>query len=71
VDARHLVDGQLVLLVGVALRQEVEAVGEADGDEATRIASIATALMTPLVPGAGPPPTRIPIRLMAMLERGP
>ena len=30
VDARDLVDGQLVLLVGVALRQPVEAVGEAD-----------------------------------------
>ena len=31
VDARDLVDGQLVLLVGVALGQPVEAVVEADG----------------------------------------
>ena len=34
VDARHLVDRQLVLLVGVALRQPLEAVGEADGHAA-------------------------------------
>ena len=31
---------------------------------------MATALMTPLVPGAGPPPTTMPIRLMDMLGLG-
>src|SRR5262245_48710072 len=30
------------------------------------MASSATAPMTPFVPGAGPPPTRMPIRLMDM-----
>ena len=33
-DARDVVDGQLALLVGVALRQPLEAVVEADGDGA-------------------------------------
>ena len=31
------------------------------------MASMATALMTPFVPGAGPPPTTMPMRLMGML----
>jgi hypothetical protein len=30
-DARHFVDGQLMLLVGVALGEPVEAIMEADG----------------------------------------
>jgi hypothetical protein len=30
---------------------------------------MATALMTPLVPGAGPPPTMMPMRLMGMAYR--
>ena len=31
------------------------------------MASMTTALMTPFVPGAGPPPTRMPIRLIAII----
>src|SRR5215471_6244997 len=36
------------------------------GTQPTLIASIATAEITPFVPGAGPPPVRIPILLIAI-----
>jgi len=34
------------------------------GTQPALMASMATALIAPLVPGAGPPPTTMPMRLM-------
>ncbi len=39
------------------------------GTHPSLMASMATALMTPLVPGAGPPPTTMPMRLMFTVPR--
>ena len=62
VHARHVVDGQRPQLVERgAAHQVLEAVADARSPRSpSLIASIVAAEMTALMPGAGPPPTRMP-----------
>ena len=54
---------ELAHVAGVALHDPLEAVEDADhARAAARARVVAAAPITPLMPGAGPPPTRIPIR---------
>ena len=74
VDARDVVDGERPQSAMVAAHEVLEPVADADDFKPWLIASMVAAEMTALMPGAGPPPTRMPRQSGAPIcrdSRGP
>jgi len=60
-ECRDVVNRQLRVMFRLALREPLEPVAKADDLKTLVDASMVAAAMTPLIPGAGPPPTNMPI----------
>ena len=67
VDAADVLDGQRHGAVGVALHQPPEAIADAEHLRPPRTARIVAAPITLLMPGAGPPPHRMPTRFVLVI----
>ena len=69
VDAAHAVDGEREDVVDVALHDPLEPVLDPEHLDALEDARMVAAPITLLMPGAGPPPTRIASFLRSLMVR--